>query len=278
MGTISTSHNRLAPGQSPARRRGPGARPRRARGYHHGDLRTAALDHVRHIIRERGVGFVSIREVARRSRVSHAAPAHHFGNKSGLLTAFAVQGYEMLAGMMQAELARSGAVTPPDRLAAMGRGYVEFALEHREHFGIMFPDEPLNRDDPDYIRATDHAFRPLLEIVTLASEEGYLAADPLLVAAAAWSLVHGLAALWLSGRLRVRFGAGRADALAAATTRLFVDSVMRRDRPARKSVVSSRRGRVEAGPGGAAASALCATPSLAEAKRRREAPPPRQPK
>src|SRR5687767_9292707 len=99
-------------------RRGRPSAPTRARrrrpAYHHGDLRSAALDHVRQIIREEGMRFVSIREVARRARVSHAAPAHHFGNKSGLLTAFAVQGYERLAASIHARLLETGATDAPD--------------------------------------------------------------------------------------------------------------------------------------------------------------------
>lgn len=196
------------------------------RAYHHGDLRATLLDEVEAIIREQGIGVVSIREVARRARVSHAAPAHHFGNKSGLLTAFAVQGYERLAEMVQAMVAAARATSPPDVLAAMGRAYVTFAVDNPEHFGVMFPGDLLDQQDPAYITASDRCFGPLVDVVRRAEQEGYLMDDPMLVAASAWSIVHGLASLWLSGRVQARTGVVDADAIADAVTRLFVDRVM----------------------------------------------------
>ena len=209
-------------------RRGRPPRGGETRPYHHGDLRPVLLDQVRGIIREQGVGFVSIREVARRAHVSHAAPAHHFGSKSGLLTAFAVQGYERLALLTGQRIADSGASTPPDVLAVMGQAYVAFAVANPEHFGIMYPGEGLNRRDPAYRRATDSCYGPLIDIIRRAAAEGYLGADVETVAAAAWALVHGLASLWLSGLMQQRIAATDAGALSEATTRLFVDSIMRR--------------------------------------------------
>lgn len=185
------------------------------------------LDEVEQIIREQGIGVVSIREVARRVRVSHAAPAHHFGNKSGLLTAFAVQGYERLAEIVQTTIATSRATTPPEVLAAIGRAYVKFAVDNPEHFGVMFPGDGLDQQAPDYIAASDRCFGPLIDVVRRAAQEGYLMDDPMLVAASAWSIVHGLASLWLSGRVQTRTGVTDADAIADAVTHLFVARVMK---------------------------------------------------
>src|SRR5207248_7824414 len=78
----------------------------KARPYHHGDLRAALLEAVAEVVREGGLGQVSLREVARRVPVTHAAAAHHFGNKAGLLTALATQGYSLLgASIMDSVLA-----------------------------------------------------------------------------------------------------------------------------------------------------------------------------
>jgi AcrR family transcriptional regulator len=206
-----------------------GARTRaRPATYHHGDLPAAVLDEVRRIIREQGVSVVSIREVARRARVSHAAPSHHFGNKAGLLTAFAIQGYDRLADVVRADLEAAGVRTPPDVLAVMGQAYVRFALENPEHFGVMFPGELINQDDPEYLRATNRCYGPLMDVVTKGSAQGTLPADVKVVATAAWSLVHGLASLWLSGRIQDRTGATDARGLAKAVTELFVDKMLRR--------------------------------------------------
>ena len=196
------------------------------RDYHHGDLRSALLDSVARIVRENGAAFVSIREVARRTRVSHAAPSHHFRNKSGLLTAFATQGFDRLADTIGETIAASRATTPPAVLAAMGRGYVRFALENPEHFAIMFRTELLDEREPDFVRASDRAYHALIAVTQAAAREDRLASDPTVVAAAAWSLVHGLATLWLSGRLQLRTGASDPSQLADAVTNLFVTTVM----------------------------------------------------
>lgn len=186
------------------------------------------LESVGGIIRESGTAFVSIREVARRSRVSHAAPAHHFGNKSGLLTAFATQGFDRLAETMTAEIAASRATAPPDQLAAMGRGYVRFAIENPQHFAIMFREDLLDARNHAYGRAARRAYDPLLAIVRAAADQGILEGDPLIAAVSAWALVHGLATLWISGHMQERTVASEPDRLAEAVTALFVSSVMRR--------------------------------------------------
>jgi AcrR family transcriptional regulator len=199
---------------------------RARRDYHHGDLRTALLDTVGVILREQGPAFVSVREVARRARVSHAAPAHHFRNKSGLLTAFAAQGFDRLADTIAETIAASGASTPPTVLAAMGRAYVRFAVENPEHFAIMFRTELLDSTDAELTRASDRAYDGLVSTTRAAAAGGYTTLEPQLAASAAWALVHGLSTLWLSGRLQARTGDTDPHALADTMTRMFVTSIM----------------------------------------------------
>src|SRR5690349_24467205 len=101
--------------------------------YHHGDLPEALLKATAQLVQEQGVGALSLREVARRAGVSHGAPAHHFGDKAGLLTALATQGFELFTAALRK--ARDEAGTEPlRRFAATGYAYVLFASEHRAHF------------------------------------------------------------------------------------------------------------------------------------------------
>lgn len=208
-------------GRTPGGERG-GRRVAPRRGYHHGDLPATLIDQTLSIVRREGVGAVSIREVARRARVSHAAPAHHFGSKAGLLTACAVVGFTRLADAVDA--AAASAASHRDALQATGIAYVQFAIDNPELFTIMFSGQ-LDTEAPAYQEATGRSFTRLQEILGAAASAGELAAEPRVVAVGAWSLVHGLAALWLSGRFRARDGRSDRPALIEAVTALFADGV-----------------------------------------------------
>ena len=107
------------------------------RPYHHGDLRRAILNAALDVISADGPSALSLRDLARRAGVSHAAPAHHFKDRTGLLTAIAAEGYELLAATL-AEAAD---------LKDAGVRYVRFAREHPAHFQVMFTPELLRTND-----------------------------------------------------------------------------------------------------------------------------------
>lgn len=132
-------------------------------------------------VAERGAAGLSLRELARLAGVSHAAPAHHFGDKAGVLTAVATEGFTLLA----AALAEAG-----DDLLAAGLAYVRFAVDHPGHFAVMFDRSLLHADDAG-LRAAEQA---------AASALAGLAPDAD-AARAAWSVAHGFASLWLSGAI-----------------------------------------------------------------------------
>ena len=113
-------------------------------------------------------------------------------------------------------------------LEALGRGYFRFAIEHPEHFGVMFRDELLDTSSPEFSAAADRAFDLLKTVVRRCADEGYLAgADLEAVAAAAWAVAHGLATLWLGGRLRARMTDRDGPRVAARALRAFVDGTVR---------------------------------------------------
>ena len=136
--------------------------------YHHGDLPRALLDATAAVIEEAGPGAVSIRAVARRVGVSHAAPAHHFRDKTGLLTTFASEGFAHFTEHLQAAL--HGA-DPEARLAGCGRAYLAFAREHRAYFDVIFRPELVDFDDPELAREADRAFDVLVAAVQDCLEE-----------------------------------------------------------------------------------------------------------
>src|SRR5947208_12822201 len=131
---------------------------RRARGaYHHGDLRQQLLGVAEEIILELGVDGFSLREAARRAGVSPAAPAHHFKDARGLLTALATLGFQQFGAALEKADAAGGA-DPGRRLHEQGLAYVRFALEQPARFQLMFRTEKLDTTDQEYTTAARHAY------------------------------------------------------------------------------------------------------------------------
>jgi|JI10StandDraft_1071094.scaffolds.fasta_scaffold305442_3 AcrR family transcriptional regulator len=162
--------------------------------YHHGDLRAALIEAGTQVLAERGLEGFSLRECARRAAVSPAAPAHHFGDAKGLLTAIAAKGFAEFGAALEA--AQAGLTTRSIRLRAQGRAYVRFARANPAYFDLMWRSALLNQSDPDFRRAADAAFATLAAAVP-ESAQGKQNAN----AVAAWALVHGYARLMLDGPL-----------------------------------------------------------------------------
>lgn len=185
-----------------------------ARSYHHGDLRRAILDAAVAAIPETGPAGLSLRDLARRAGVSHAAPAHHFGGKAGLLTAVAIEGYEVLASELSAAQDSTG------DFLEVGVAYVRFAHEHRAYFEVMFRPDLYHPEDPDLRAAKQRAGTVLYAGAGQIAAE-LRGADVQLAGVAAWSLVHGFASLWLTGSLPAELGDDPEAAARAVAGLLF---------------------------------------------------------
>jgi AcrR family transcriptional regulator len=157
--------------------------------YHHGNLRRVLLDGALAAIAEKGAADLSLRDVARRAGVSHAAPAHHFADKRGLLTAIAVEGFD---GLTEATFAAAG-----DHVAG-GLAWIRWALEHPAHYEVMFSPGLLRLDDPELVRARTAGAGILL---TSVRSRGVGETDVIPAAIASMSWAHGFIGLWQSGNL-----------------------------------------------------------------------------
>jgi AcrR family transcriptional regulator len=178
-----------------------------ARPYHHGDLRRALLAAAVDVIGEVGPAAMSVRAVARIAGVSHAAVTYHFGDKSSLLTAVAADGYRMLAGALEAAQRERGS------FLEVGVAYVRFAVRHHAHFEVMYRPELYHADDAELLAARTAA-------ATVLYGPGPLNQNRIESGVAAWSLVHGLATLWLNGNLPARLGTDPEDITRRVATHL----------------------------------------------------------
>jgi AcrR family transcriptional regulator len=154
-------------------------------------LRPALLAAAGKLLEKEGPGAISLRDLARRAGVSHNAPYRHFSDREALLAALAAEGFRQLGEALAHTSGRE-----------MGEAYVRFALEHPQLFRLMFGG---------HLRFSRHAG---LAERAARTYEGLVAAfgsqssigDPHKAAAAAWSLVHGLAHLLLDGHFASQAG------------------------------------------------------------------------
>lgn len=189
-------------------------------GYHHGDLREALLEAAESLLREEGLGGLTLRACARRAGVSHAAPKHHFPDVSTLLSEVAARGFDRLTEALVAAREAAGG-DPGRRFTAAARTYVTFARRHPAHFRLMFRSDGLDPCNRTLAAASARAFAELTGTITrlrgepdvapaeLAErvQDAALMEDVLL----GWSHVHGYAQLLLEGQLAAFAGEEQLD-------------------------------------------------------------------
>ena len=197
--------------------------------YHHGDLRAALLKATAELLQENGVDKFTLRECARRAGVSHAAPAHHFGDTQGLLTAYATSGFIRLADeMVRGRAACDGNVLMA--LHAVGMAYIRFAVSNPSLFDLMFRSRLINTDDGSYLLASKQTFGHLQDALACLDAGASADAPEFQVRCQlAWSVVHGISALTLDAGLCAQ-GAGEsalnAEAQAGALLEQLAPSLM----------------------------------------------------
>lgn len=186
------------------------SKARAKKRYHHGDLAAALLSAAVNELAEKGMEAFSLRGVAKRAGVSHAAPAHHFTDVQGLLTALAALGFDKLV-RRQSDFKRQAAKDARSQLVAIAVGYVYFAMENPSLFRLMFGSSRTDFANPNLGQMAGRAYEELVNHVVAsmrtmtrsanADERCHGAALDKEVAAI-WAVTHGLADLLLSGRMK----------------------------------------------------------------------------
>jgi AcrR family transcriptional regulator len=170
--------------------------------YHHGDLRRALIDAALTMLTEEGAWNFTLREVARRAGVSHAAPYNHFADKSVLLAEVSALGFETLR-LQMATATRKHPGSARQALLGIAGAYVRFGVEHPAHYRLMFGPELAAREKhPKLQEAGDATFAVLTGALERGQAAGQIRQAPVREQAlAAWSLVHGLTTLLIDQRL-----------------------------------------------------------------------------
>lgn len=164
--------------------------------YHHGDLRAALLTHAEATLRKSGVDGLSLRQLARDTGVSHAAPSRHFRDKQALLDALAVTGLERLGDCFE-QAVIEGPITA--RLQTVAHAYLRFAVDNPELLPLMFARRH-NSTSADIQEAVDRAFAVPIALIAEGQAAGEIVAgDPKRLGVTALAALQGLATFVGSG-------------------------------------------------------------------------------
>ncbi len=168
--------------------------------YHHGDLKNALIGATLTLIAEKGINAFTIREIAKRAGVSHAAPYRHFKDKEAILFAVAKEGFDM----MVAETKKRSEKFPEDPLARFqisGLSYIDFAVNYPSHYRVMFNSgENINKFPEELIISSTESFKLLFDTICECQKKNFIKpGNPHEFAMAAWSIVHGYSKLYIDG-------------------------------------------------------------------------------
>jgi AcrR family transcriptional regulator len=170
--------------------------------YHHGDLRNSLIQAGIEILAEEGGGALSLRKVASRAGVSHAAPYAHFADRQDLIAAISTEGFRQLYERIRA-VVEANPHDLANRLVEVAWAYVQFAMQNSSLFKVMFSGilEEENKY-PEFVNISHKNFLELVYLVQECQQAGLFRPGPAdVLALSVWSLVHGFVSLLLEKQI-----------------------------------------------------------------------------
>ncbi|MEM8863532.1 MAG: TetR/AcrR family transcriptional regulator [Chloroflexota bacterium] len=169
------------------------------KSYHHGRLRETLIEAGIAILEEEGIHALSLRKVAKRAQVSHAAPYRHFDDKIALLCAIAEDGFKQLVNNIE-QIMLETAEDPRLQLFELGHSYINFGIEHPAQLTLMFSDLLKTGTSQSLSDTAGYTFELLKRSVEFAQAANVIKdGDPTQLARTFWAMEHGLAMLMKEG-------------------------------------------------------------------------------
>jgi AcrR family transcriptional regulator len=170
--------------------------------YHHGDLKNALIQAGVNILARDGIGALSLRSVARQAGVSHSAPYAHFSDKQALIAAISTEGFHRLHAQLEAASAPLKG-QPQKQITACARAYLNFAVQERDIFNIMFSGIlEQEKAYPEFVEISKATSTLLADIVRSCQQAGIFPNGQTdLLVVAIWGQLHGIVTLALEKQI-----------------------------------------------------------------------------
>lgn len=170
--------------------------------YHHGDLKNSLIRAGVETLSNEGVSGLSLRKVAARAGVSHSAPYAHFKDRQALIAAISTEGFKQLYSELETAVSQH-ADDPQQQLVDGGWAYVQFAMNNRDTFKIMFSGVlEKEKEYPSFVEISHKTFDLVMNVVQACQKARVLrSAPPELMAVSIWGQVHGIVSLALEGQI-----------------------------------------------------------------------------
>lgn len=171
------------------------------RPYHHGNLRRAIIETAMAMLHEDKGWQFTLREVARRAGVSHAAPYKHFPDKAALLGEMALLGFDSLHEALTTAKPK-GPNSLRDEFFALGQAYVRFGTANPGLYLLMFSGEAGKAADVHLSERALAALGVVIGLLERGQAQGALRKREVRgQAAACLAQMHGITMLAINGLL-----------------------------------------------------------------------------
>ena len=201
------------------------------------DYRARVGDAAAALYADGGEDAVTMREIARSIGASAMGLYRYFADRDAIIAYLRTRAFNRFAECLEAAFARGA--DPFGRARAVGRAYLDFALENPGDYRLMFDmSKPNAREDAALAKASERAALTVTRHVDDLVRAGIVFGDAEKVGRALWAAAHGVIVLHLAGRLPKGTDVRE---LYFETMRLAFRGA--RTRPAQNIVTLSKRGK-----------------------------------
>lgn len=163
------------------------------------DFRERLCEAAADIFVELGHDRFNMRELAGRMGISAMTPYRYFKNKEDIFSAVRARAFGRFADRLEIAQATPGSAA--EKSAAVARAYIQFALEERAHYKLMFDMAQPQVDTLSTLALQERRARATMtEHVRNLVDEGIFEGDPELIGPVMWSALHGAVVLHLAGK------------------------------------------------------------------------------